>query len=202
MGKNVFAKGPDGWATYDYHASIISQGGRLGGGEIHIMTSWRREGGPNNSPYIWTDHQRWSTDVPERPISILALIRYQNWMNEDPIDLRGAQVSAYLRGDNLDLDLLGGTCHFWAHIGRSRWHYSSQALHVSSGEWAAEPNRITLHNDEALWHRSWSGVPPRDRSLDDTLKAAESFGFSFIGFAREVSGRLSLADFELTLAGT
>jgi hypothetical protein len=96
--------------------------------------------------------------------------------------------------------LQGGQCYFWAHIGRSRWHYSSQPLTITSGTWASEPNRIVLHNDEALWHRSWSGAPPVPRSLDDTLRQSVSYGFSFVGFSREVSGRLSMAGFEIKTA--
>ena len=37
----------------------------------------------------------------------------------DPLDLRGAEVSVYLRGD--DLDLKGAKCYFWALAGGTRW---------------------------------------------------------------------------------
>ena len=47
---NTFEKGPEGWCSYDYHASIIASG------------------------YVWADHTRWSIDAPERPISILPFI--------------------------------------------------------------------------------------------------------------------------------
>ena len=184
-----FEKGQEGWHTYDYHACITA------GSEIQILTAWQRQGGVNNGPYIWTDHHRWSTDVPERPISILALIYYRQWMNLDPIDLREAEVSFYLRGDSLDL--LGGEAYFWAHVPGTRWHYSSHPLHIAQGEWADTPNRFVLPNDESKWHLSWPGHPPNPKSLDYTLSQAVSYGISFVGFAREVSGRLSMAQFEI-----
>jgi hypothetical protein len=184
-----FDKGPEGWYAYDYHACIVA------GAEVNVLAHWRREGGPNNSPYVWTDHRMWSTDVPERPISILAMLHYRNAMNLDPIDLRDSEVSFYLRGD--DLDLLGGEAYFWVHIGGTRWHFGSHPLHISQGAWAAEPNRFKIVNDESKWYRSWPGLPPNPKSLDRTLSAGLAYGISFVGFAREVSGRLSLAQFEI-----
>ena len=47
------------------------------------------------------DHHQWSADTAKQPTAILPLILYQNWMNLDPIDLRGADLSVYLRGDDL-----------------------------------------------------------------------------------------------------
>jgi hypothetical protein len=187
--RNHFEKGQEGWCSYDYHACIVANA------EVNILATHRKSGGPNNGPYIWVDHCRWSTDTPERPISILPLYTYRAWMNLDPLDLRGATVSCYLRGDNLDL--LGGECYFWANMGGTRWHFSSHPLHISQGEWAAEPNRFTLVNDESKWHLSWPGLPANPRPLDTMLSVANSYGFSFVGFAREVSGRLSMAQFEI-----
>ncbi|MSP14147.1 MAG: hypothetical protein EXR62_14475 [Chloroflexi bacterium] len=189
MVKNTFDKGPEGWCSYDYHACIVS-----GRREIFILTSYARQGGVNNSGYIWTDESGWSVDAPEQPMSILALIYYRHWMNLDPIDLRNAEVSVYLRGD--DLQLYGAQCYFWAAIGGTRWHCHSQPLTISDGHWG-EPNRFTLKNDESLWYRSWAGMPPNPKPLDRALGQALSYGFSFVGFAREVSGKLSMAEFEI-----
>ena len=97
MIKNSFEVGPEGWHSYDYLGEIVAGAG------IFVLTSWQREGGVNNSGFIWADQSRWSTDVPERPISILALIHYRNWVGLDPIDLRQAEVSDFLRGDDLRL---------------------------------------------------------------------------------------------------
>ncbi|MSP11475.1 MAG: hypothetical protein EXR62_00825 [Chloroflexi bacterium] len=190
MIKNSFEKGPENWCTYDYHASVIASGP-----SIMILTTWARNGGVNNGSYVWTDHTRWSADVPEKPESILALIYYREWENADPIDLREAEVSAYLRGDGLDLG--GAICDFWINIPGQRWHYSGHPLTISDGKWAPEPNRITLHNDEKLWHHSWAGRPPKPKSLDECLRQVHSYGFAFVGLSMEVSGRLSMAQFEI-----
>ena len=63
----------------------------------------RPKGGVKDSGYVWTDNTRWTADTPEKPLSILPLIFYRKWMNLDPIDLRNAEVSLYLRGDELKL---------------------------------------------------------------------------------------------------
>ena len=84
-----------------------------GGQNIFILTTWEKDGGVGNSGYVWSDHTRWSADTPEIPLSILPLLFYRSWLNEDPIDLRNAEVSVYLRGDNLRLD--GAECFFWVH---------------------------------------------------------------------------------------
>ncbi|MBX3009977.1 MAG: hypothetical protein KF832_00675 [Caldilineaceae bacterium] len=68
MVKNRFAKGPEGWCSYDYHASVIASA------EIFVMASWQPKGGINDAAYIWSDHHRWSADTPEQPVSILAFI--------------------------------------------------------------------------------------------------------------------------------
>jgi hypothetical protein len=137
--------------------------------------------------------------VPENPVSILPLIFYQRWVNADPLDLRGAEVSVYLRGDGLQLH--GAKCYFWILADGTRWHYTGHPLAISDGQWAAEPNRFTLHNDEALWHRSWAGDPRNPWPLDRVLAQVESYGFSFVGFAREVSGRLCMDEFEIRRGG-
>ncbi|MBI3943496.1 MAG: hypothetical protein HY326_10830 [Chloroflexi bacterium] len=190
MIKNSFDKGPESWYSYDYHASIVS-----GGYNIFKMVTFRRQGGVNDSGYVWTDHLRWSADTPESPLSILPLLTYRSWINADPIDLRGAQVSVYLRGDNLNLN--GAKCYFWVHSGGTRWHYHGNPLTISERRWSDEPLRFTLRNDASLWHNSWSHIPNNPMPLDQLLSQAVSYGFSFAGFGSEVSGRLSMDEFEI-----
>ena len=55
----------------------------------------------------------------------------------------------------------------------------------------------TLQSDEALWHHSWSLNPENPVHLDSLLSRAESYGFSFVGFSREVRGRLSMDEFTI-----
>ena len=200
MIRNSFALGPEGWHSYDYHGEIVAGAG------IYVLTTWQREGGVNNSGFIWSDQSRWSTDVPERPISILALIHYRSWVGLKPIDLRQADVSVYLRGD--DLRLYGAECYFWVHAPGTRWHFSGRPIPIADGHWAAEPSRFRLENDESLWHRSYSSeqfwgrsYPAGGPRLDSVLGEAHSYGFAFVGFSSEVKGRLSMAEFEI-LPGT
>jgi hypothetical protein len=190
MIKNHFAKGPEGWCSYDYHASIVA-----GGVNIFILATWAREGGVNNGSYIWVDHTRWSADTPEKPLSILPLLFYRNWIDADPIDLRGCEVSVYLRGDNLQLD--GAKCYFWVNAPGTRWHYTAQPLTISDGSWASAPQRFTLHDDETLWHRSWAVDPANPMPLTQLLRNTLSYGFSFVGFSREVNGRFCMAEFAI-----
>lgn len=192
MLRNSFAKGPEGWCSYDYHGSVVARR------NMFILTTWEKEGGPGNSGYVWTDHARWSADTPEKPLSILPLIFYCGWIDADPIDLRDAEVSVYLRGDNLQLD--GAQCFFWVHGVGGRWHLTSQPLAISDAAWSAAPLRFVLENDEQLWHHSWPRDPNTSRSLDCILGQAVSYGFSFVGFSSEVSGRLCMSQFEIKLA--
>lgn len=189
--KNTFVKGPEGWCSYDYHASMVA-----GGRNIFILTTWEGHGGPADASYVWTDHVRWSADTPENPLSILPLLFYRSWINEDPIDLRNAKVSVYLRGDNLRLD--GAKCLFWIHGAGGRWHLNSQPLTIADAGWGSEPVRFVLQDDESLWHHSWSWNH-KPQPLSPTLGAVHSYGFSFIGFSSEVTGRLCMSRFEITL---
>ena len=192
--RNTFTQGPEGWCSYDYHASMVD-----GGRNVFILTTWESRGGPGDAGYVWADHARWSADTPEKPLSILPLLFYPSWVNQDPMDLRAAEVSVYLRGDHLQLD--GAQCLFWVHSGGGRWHLSSQPLTITDGAWAADALRFALTHDEALWHHSW----PRDEnsgSLDEVLGNALSYGFSFVGFSSEVTGRLSMSQFEIKSAST
>ncbi len=190
--KTTFDNGPDGWCSYDYHGSVT------GGKNIFILTTHERSGGVNDSGYIWCDEHRWSADTPEVPLSILPLLYYRSWTNDGPVDLRGAEVSVYLRGD--DLERFGADCLFWVHSNGTRWHLRSNPLEISDGRWADRPNRFTLDNDESLWHMSWTGRSEGPASLDTLLKGAVSYGFSFVNISDEVRGRLSMDELEIKLA--
>jgi hypothetical protein len=190
--KTTFDKGPEGWCSYDYHGSVT------GGKNIFILTTHERSGGVNDSGYVWCDEHRWSADTPEVPLSILPLLYYRSWTNDGPVDLRGAEVSVYLRGDNLNV--YGADCLFWVHSNGTRWHFNSNPLEISDGRWADEPLRFTLKNDESLWHMSWTGRAEGPASLDTLLKGAVSYGFSFVNISDEVRGRLSMDELEIKLA--
>ncbi len=191
MVRNSFVRGPEGWCSYDYHASMVA-----GGTNVFILTTWVPSGGVGGSGYVWTDHRRWSADTPEQPLSILPLIFYRNWIGENPVDLRGAELAVYLRGDELKLD--GARCYFWVHGDSTRWHCTRQPLAISEGRWAEAPNRVKLGVDASAWHCSWSLDPRKPASLDQVLGQAQSYGFSFVGFSSEVSGRLSMDEFTVS----
>ena len=193
MIKNSFDHGPEGWCSYDYHWSIVAKGRN-----IFILTTWEASGGVGGSGYIWCDETRWSADTPESPVSLLPFITYTNWAGREPLDLRDARVSVYLRGDNLQL--FGSRCYFWVVVPGGRWHFTSHPLTISEGEWAPAPNVFVLRDDEALWHQSWSGDPPNPRPLAGVLARTVSYGFSLVGFGQEPRGRFSMDEFEIRLA--
>lgn len=188
---NCFTRGPEGWCSYDYHQAVLT-----GWREQFILSTWRQGEGPDGGNCVTVDHFQWSTDTPEQPISVLALIHYRNWVDLDPIDLRDAQLSVYLRGDDLETD--GAACYFWVNTTMNRWHLTAQPLEITNGRWAAEPNRVTLTNDQSQWRNCWAGLPPAPKSLDSALSAVQSYGFAFVGFLREPMGRLSMAQFNIT----
>jgi len=194
MIRNTFDKGPEGWCSYDYHWSIVAKGRN-----IFILTTWEAAGGVNDSGYIWCDETRWSADTPESPVSLLPFITYTNWVGREPLDLRDARVSVYLRGDGLQL--LGAQCYFWVVSSGGRCHLTSCPLTISDGAWAKEPNVFTLRNDESLWHRSWSADPANTPALDDLLANARSYGFSLVGFGQEPRGKFCMDEFEIRFAG-
>src|SRR5262249_42464931 len=146
---NHFDKDGEAWQVYDYN------GGIAGGGNVFFPVTWEKTGGVNNSGYIWGDDKRWRIDTPDNPHSILAFILNRSWATgkakppttaqTDPLDLRGAEVSVYLRGD--DLDLKGAKCYFWALAGGTRWHYKDQPLKIEPGKWG-EKLTLTLKNEE------------------------------------------------------
>ncbi len=131
--ENRFALGPEGWCSYEYHASVVA------GENIFILTTWSPNGGVGDGGYVWVDQTRWSADTPEKPLSILPLIRYQSWGGEGPVDLRGAELSVSLRGDGLQLN--GAQCYFWAHIGGTRWHCSGHPIEIADGQIVVDTGR-------------------------------------------------------------
>ena len=153
MVTNSFAKGPEGWCSYDYHASVIA------GAEIFVMSSWQQKGGINDAGYVWTDHHRWSADTPEKPVSILAFIRYRQWFNEDPVDLRGAELTCSLRGDGLNINT--AQCYFWAHIPGNRWHCHAQPIAVAEGKWADEPTETAQRMPSSWAEAIMPTLPPK-----------------------------------------
>jgi hypothetical protein len=185
---NTFEKGPEGWCSYDYHASIIA------GQNYFVLTTWDESGGADGSGCVWADHTRWSTDTPESPVSILPFILYRNWVSEPLIDLRGTEISVQLRGDGLKLD--GASCYFWAHTRGTRWHCKGQPLKIADGCWD-EPTRFTVESDESAWYRSWVRDPSIMADLDTVLAGAGSYGISLVGFRHEVSGKLAMGSFEI-----
>ena len=187
---NQFTRGPEGWCSYDYHASMVT------GSNVFIQATWSQDGVDDDGGFVWTDNSRWSADTPEKPLSILPLLHYRGWVDDDPVDLRDARVSLYLRGDDLRLD--GARCYFWAHAAHTRWHLTSAPLRIGDGAWTPEPNLLRLTPDESLWHNSWSSDPDRPRRLEPLLAAAQSYGISFVGFSGEVTGRLSMARFSIS----
>ena len=188
--QNNFDKGPEGWCSYDYHRSMVD-----GGVNYFVLAVHSPGGGAGDSGYVWTDETRWSADTPEKPLSILPLISYRNWMNLDAVDLRDAELSVYLRGD--DLKLWQAKTFFWVLDGRTRWHLTSQPLTVTEGRWAGEPNRVVLKNDPSLWHMSWTGLPNGPAPLDEVLGHTTSYGFAFVGFVLGITGRLCMDGFEI-----
>ena len=189
---NSFNSDREGWQAYDYN------GGIAGGGNVFYPLNWEKAGGVNTSGYVWADDSQWRIDTPESPNSILAFIIYRKWVSGLALDLREAEVSVFLRGDGLNLK--GGRCYFWALDQESgtRWHYTSQPLEVTQGRWG-EPLRFRLKNQESLWHRTWARTPSNPASLDEVLRTCDSYGFSFLNFSGEVTGKLSMDELAIRL---
>ena len=185
---NTFKHGPEGWCSYDYHASMVADGTN-----VFILATQSATDGPEGTGCVWTDHRRWSADTPESPLSILPLLHYRSWVDAEPIDLRDTQMSAWLRGDNLQLD--GASCYFWVHASGTRWHLTDQPLSIADGTWTKQ--QVLLEPTPERWHCSWSVDPDQPTLLAKVLSSVHSYGFSFVGFSRQVTGRLSLAGFKL-----
>jgi len=192
MVSNGFDCGPEGWCSYDYHWSIVAKGCN-----IFILTTWQASGGVNDSGYIWCDETRWSADTPESPVSLLPFLIYNNWMGRGPMDMREAEVSVFLRGDSLELH--GSECYFWVLGAGARWHCNSHPLAIGDGHWAADANRLSLKNDEALWYLSWSSDATDPPSFDTVLANVVSYGISLVGFGQEPRGKFSMDEFAIQL---
>jgi hypothetical protein len=188
---NTFELGPEGWSSYDYHQSVVQREGKA----IMVLTTHQKTGGIDDKGYVWTNEHVWTPDIPETPVSILPLIIYRNWTNEEPVDLRDTKVTVSLRGDGLELE--GAECYFWVVCGMTRWHMNSEPFEIVEGAWPTSPATIQLTSDETLWHRSWSKDPSNAISLDDCLKNCVSYGFSFVGSTSAVRGKLSLGGFKI-----
>ena len=186
---NHFEKGPESWCSYDYHASVVSETNNF------VLATHEKKGGVNDSGYIWVDQTRWSADTPENPISILPLIFYRNWVNTDSINLLDANISVYLRGDNLQLD--GAQCYFWILYNNTRWHYTDVSLVISENEWANKPQLFSINPDESKWNNSWSIIPNRPEPVLTVIENCESYGFSLVGFKQEPKGRLGMDEFTI-----
>ena len=197
---NHFTGGHEGWRIYDYN------GGKPGGGNVFFPATWEKSGGVENSGYIWADDSKWRIDVPEKPHSILPFIIYRHWVDGKALDIRGARLSLYLRGDKLDLK--GAKCLFWAFNQKrgTRYHYTGAALKVTAGKWG-QKQTIVLKNEAKLWHASWSRMPDNPARLDDVLRECDSYGVSFVGFSDEVTGKFAMDELVIekarseTLAG-
>ncbi len=188
-----FNKDRAGWQIYDYN------GGKEGGGNVFFPATWEKSGGVGDSGYIWADDSRWRIDTPEEPHSILAFIVYRSWVGGQALDLRGAKLSVHLRGDKLDLR--GAKCLFWAlnNAKGTRWHMKGQPLTVADGSWGAKQT-IVLKSDEKLWLKSWSRNPDKPASLDEVLATCDSYGFSFVVFSGEVTGKFSMDELVIEFA--
>ena len=187
-----FSKDREGWQVYDYN-------GGAGKDNKFYPATWEEAGGVDDSGYIWADDSRWRIDTPETPHSILALIIYRSWVGGKALNLRDATLSVCLRGDKLDLK--GAKCYFWVLDNEkgTRWHCKGQPLTIEKERWG-EPQQIILKPDEKLWYRSWTRNPDNPASLKETLESCDSYGFSFVGFSEEVTGKLSMDELKIELA--
>ena len=191
--KHTFDRGPEGFCSYEYHA------GKRARRNMFILVIWEKSGGVNDSAYIWSDEHGWSADTPESPISVFPFDLRRNWVGKGPVDLRNAEVSVYLRGDGLDL--YGSKALFWVVSGGTSWHLNSHPIEIADGRWPDQPDRFTLADDESLWHRTWSGDPSNITPLSDVLANCTSYAIQLSGFTALPTGRISMDELEITLAG-
>ncbi len=98
-----------------------------------------------------------------------------------------------------DLKLAGAECYFWAHTSGTRWHCGGRPVEITDARWG-EPSILLLESDESVWYKSWIRDPKIEASLDEVLGSTTSYGFSFVGFSQEVTGKLSMSSFEIRTA--
>ena len=173
------------WKSYEFNSQT----------DYYHPVRLESNGGPKGRPCIWADDTMWSIDTPENPVSILPLLVFRNWTNKAPVDLRNAEITFHLRGD--DLELKGANCYFWVsgYTPRTtRWHYIDQPVDIPDGKWDT-PVTLILRNNPNLWHRSFSSDSQHPSPLNHTLGASISYGFSFVGFSEKVTGRIGLSSF-------
>ena len=190
--KSTFDQGPEGWCSYEYHAGVRA------GRSMFILTVWEPTGGVDDSGYIWSDEHGWSADTPEVPISVFPFVIRTHWVGLEPLDFRDANVSVYLRGDNLVTS--GARCVFWIESGETSYHLNSHLLEISDGRWSDEPNRFVLADDESKWHRTWAKDPSRARGLSDALAETRRYAFQLVGFSSLPKGRISMDELQIDLA--
>ena len=70
-------------------------------------------------------------------------------------------------------------------------------LIIPEGHWGTTPLSFRLNADEKSWHSSWSFHPKNPAPFDLLLGKVESYGFSFVGFSSEVTGRLCMDEFQI-----
>jgi hypothetical protein len=191
--KHDFNIGPEGWCSYDYEGCIRA------GRNIFVLAVWEPTGGVNDSGYIWADQHGWSADTPEMPISVFPFTLRRSWMGtgEGPFNILDAEVSLYLRGD--DLKLHGAKAYFWVAGGGATWHLESQPLEIGDGEWPSEPNRFTLEADESLWHRTWTSDPARVRGIEAALTECSQITVQLSGFTSLPAGKIAMDELEIKL---
>lgn len=181
------------WKSYEY----------IGPDHRYHDVHYQIDGGPAGGPHIWSDDSMWSIDLPAQPQAILPFIRYQHWLSEPPIDLRHATLRMTLRGD--DLNLHGGHCLFWVVTyapASQLWHHTYQPLTINNGDWAEPTDIQLLPNPEHWQSNSTTDVSAPKGGIVGALGACFSYGISFVGFSRKVTGRLSLGNFELLTDNT
>ena len=189
--KHDFDIGPEHWCSYDYEGCVRA------GRNIFVLAAWSPTGGVNDSGYIWTNQAAWSADTPEDPISVFAFTLRRNWVGEESYNLLGADVSLYLRGD--DLILHGSRAYFWVNGGGATWHLNSHPLEIGDGEWPSEPNRFTLEADESLWHQTWTPDPAGVRGIEAALTDCSSIAVQLSGFTSLPAGKIAMDELEIKL---
>lgn len=142
-----------------------------------------------------------SCTVSENPYQTVVKTSFEGdaekWSSYKPqtMNLRNAEVSFQIRSTGLNLK--GASGYFWISHDDSRWQYIRVPLDIPADRWS-EPQVLTLEDDERFWQNTWrrSNVSSPN-NLSDALTTAFSYGFSFIGFSEEVTGRFEIDNFSI-----